>query len=243
MHETLKVFFSGIRRRHLPTLYRRSPLPAFFLAFLSLATAVSAAETEHKTGHSQLAHVFLRLYPNYTQVEASHCLCQTVKETPSISASPLCFKADSSSRIRLVLHKKDRLNAISLTICPETKKIGEIVIYSELLEQLVSPSEIAFVIAHEMAHLDAGHVLPPLGPTVLSHSQMEEIASIRRRWEHEADIRALDKIVDAGYSAKAPEDLLRRIDTANYPLKSAEYSNFYQHPDSPARLLAINRYS
>jgi predicted Zn-dependent protease len=97
-------------------------------------------------------------------------------------------------------------------------------ITSGMLDVVQHEDELAFIVAHELAHVDLGH-----GPSFLSGQRMKE-------WD--ADMRAVELLVAAGYDADAGVRLLNRIATAfgqrlhgiSHPSYKARAERLAKHP-------------
>lgn len=76
-----------------------------------------------------------------------------------------------------------------------------------LLEFTASQEELAFVLAHELAHHMLGHSVAY--PGFASSSPVQQAPVIR--WEHEADALAVNLLSNAGFDSKAGAELLTRL--------------------------------
>jgi hypothetical protein len=98
---------------------------------------------------------------------------------------------------------------------------GLIVLTSSLLNTITSPSELAFVLAHELAHLQHEHIPAPPVNLILTNEQEKHIDSIRRKWEIQADQEATRMLISAGYNPTHGAQLLKRLNrrVVHYPPK------------------------
>lgn len=149
----------------------------------------------------------------------------------------------------LVLPLKDA-NAF---IVPE----GYLLITEGLLERLRGQDEIAFVIAHELAHLVKGHprnletdptrlarlrteVEKGLGTSVVGTGLQLLVSAVAsyysREREREADAEAIRLMAKAGFDLDAARRVLERLDT-----KEGFFSWFRSHPFAAERLDIVNR--
>ena len=106
-----------------------------------------------------------------------------------------------------------------------------------LLDEISTSSELAFVLAHEMGHIELEHLAPVLSSALLTQTQLRRIAQVHQDWEIEADGFALKRILDAGYDPRAGIELLSRLELATEIDAEAEFSH---HPDPRSRMLLLN---
>jgi len=97
-------------------------------------------------------------------------------------------------------------------------------------------AEIAFVLAHEMAHIRLDHFAPSFPFAVLTSAQLEHIVEVRQDWEYAADGIATDAIANAGYARSAGLSILERI--SEFELSSQAMASS-SHPNLRDRLTAM----
>ena len=82
---------------------------------------------------------------------------------------------------------------------------------SELLRNVRNESELAFILAHEIAHIRGEHFPVAADGMILSDSVKAHIARVHRSWELEADQKAIADLKRANYSIASAVALLNRI--------------------------------
>ncbi|MCB0324463.1 MAG: M48 family metallopeptidase, partial [Bdellovibrionales bacterium] len=127
-------------------------------------------------------------------------------------------------------------NAYALEADSEHQSTPVIIVTKGLLDLLRSRDELAFVLAHEMAHLRREHFSPSFPLAVLTSRQLARIAAVHRRWEHEADRDALSDLRRAGYATEAALHVLERLESSN---ESEMLEQHGGHPSLQARIAAL----
>ena len=128
-------------------------------------------------------------------------------------------------------------NSYALPADSESGEPARIFLTRGLLEQIQSVDELAFVLAHESAHIRLNHFVPPLPLAILSAADLEHISAVRQGWEFEADRLALYDLKLAGMNASAASAALLRLER----FESVEVaSNSRNHPQLRRRLIALS---
>jgi predicted Zn-dependent protease len=165
----------------------------------------------------------------------------------------ICSRNDiDREKIKLHLVDKDEINAFAL---PD----NHIVVFSGLIEECQNEAELCGVLAHEMAHLEKGHIMEKLvkeiGLSVLlsmtsGNGNPEMIrqavkvltsSAYDRNLEMEADLAGADYLINAGIDPEAFANFMFRMaaDEKDIP------DQFYwvsTHPGSEERTQAILDY-
>lgn len=162
-------------------------------------------------------------------------------------------KANNIDKEKLKIHilKMDEINAFAL---PN----GHLIIYSGLILNADNQDELAGVISHELAHIELNHVMKKLvkeiGLSVLismttGNSGAEVItetarvlssSAFDRSLEKEADIKAVDYLINANLNPGAFADFLYKLSDND----GTEYLTWIStHPDSKERAEYIIEYS
>ncbi|MDZ7607365.1 MAG: M48 family metallopeptidase [Cyclobacteriaceae bacterium] len=123
----------------------------------------------------------------------------------------MCDKNDiDRDKIKVHLLFKDEVNAFAL---PD----GHLVIFSGLILESENPEELSGVIAHELAHIKLNHVMTKLmrevglsvllsmasgggGDMLRETAKMLSSTAFDRALEKEADIKAVDYLIEANIS-------------------------------------------
>lgn len=82
---------------------------------------------------------------------------------------------------------------------------------SGLLNLLQTESELAFVLAHEIAHLQNDHFSPHIPSLILTPEQLIHISLVHEDWEFVADRQALETLRAANYHPAESITLLERL--------------------------------
>ena len=164
-------------------------------------------------------------------------------------------KANKIDRSKLKIHvlDKDDINAFAL---PN----GHLFIYSGLILDSDNQEELAGVICHEIAHIELNHVMKKLvkeiglsvlismttgnsGAEVIKETaKMLSSSAFDRSLEKEADIKAVDYLVNANINPEPFANFLYKLsDTEHEAIKYLTWIN--THPDSKDRAEYIIKYS
>jgi predicted Zn-dependent protease len=145
----------------------------------------------------------------------------------------------------IILIKSKEVNAFAL---PGNK----VIIFSGLIESCSSEMELAGVIAHELAHLELGHVrkklIKQIGMTVVSAAIggqggaelaaviVEQLAgsAYDRSLEEEADLAALNYLIHAGLDPSGLAHFLKHMDDSSLSFDYLEWIS--THPNTGTRI-------
>jgi len=159
--------------------------------------------------------------------------------------SVLC-KVNNIDRDKIKLHLlvRDDVNAFAL---PD----GHLVIFSGLIQESGNPDELSGVIAHELAHIKLNHVMTKLmrevglsvllsmasgggGDMLKETAKMLSSTAFDRALEKEADIKAVDYLIEANISPEPFATFLFRLSGDTHALQ--KYIVWVStHPDSEER--------
>jgi len=177
-----------------------------------------------------------------------------IKSSIDSIVTKLCDKNNlDRSRIKLHLLDKDEINAFAL---PN----GHLVIYSGLILASENPEELSGVISHEVAHIELNHVMKKLikevglsmlismttnggGSEIIRETATTLSSSaFDRTLEKEADIKAIDYLIESNIDAEPFANFLYRL-SDNDP-KIVKYLSWTaSHPESKQRAEYIIEYS
>jgi beta-barrel assembly-enhancing protease len=163
--------------------------------------------------------------------------------------------ANKIDRSKLKIHvlNKDDINAFAL---PN----GHLIIYSGLILNSDNQEELAGVICHEIAHIELNHVMKKLvkeiglsvlismttgnsGAEVIKETaKMLSSSAFDRSLEKEADIKAVDYLVNANLNPEPFADFLYKLSDTEH--EATKYLTWIStHPDSKDRAEYIIEYS
>lgn len=193
-----------------------------------------------------LAGIFRRLYlkgqPStdraLTEDSESAILCSD-SETHAVLDSQMYLTGGDGELIAVAIGIIDdeNPNSYALPADIENGEPARIFLTRGLLEQIQSADELAFVLAHESAHIRLNHFVPPLPLAILSAADLEHISAVRQGWEFEADRLALYDLKLAGMNAGAAREALVRLER----FESLELApNIRNHPQLKTRLIALS---
>ncbi len=180
-----------------------------------------------------IEEVFSKLYPQYDIEQRERSMCSIE------SGEVISFVMRSASSANSFQYKKPRVeisivsdlypNAFTLKRNNDTQV--KIVLTVGLLQLVNNESELAFVLAHEMAHVRLEHFSPHVPFLILNSEQLSHIAFIHQSWEFEADREAVEVLNTAGFSAKKAVDLLERLASfdESFHSHSADATPFLRH--------------
>lgn len=156
-----------------------------------------------------------------------------------------------AEEIRVYVLKNKQINAFAMPG-------KQLVIYSGLIDETKNQYELAGVIAHELAHIKLGHIkkklIKELGlSTLLSVSGGVEGAQLAkemvkllsstaydRKQEEEADLQAVNYLINTGVSPAYLTDFLERLSKRELPGQMC-FSWISDHPDTKERIDYIRR--
>lgn len=164
-------------------------------------------------------------------------------------------RANKIDRNKLKIHvlNKDDINAFAL---PN----GHLIIYSGLILNSDNQEELAGVICHEIAHIELNHVMKKLvkeiglsvlismttgnssGEVIKETAKMLSSSAFDRSLEKEADIKAVDYLVNANVNPEPFADFLYKLSDSEH--EAIKYLTWIStHPDSKDRAEYIIEYS
>jgi predicted Zn-dependent protease len=122
--------------------------------------------------------------------------------------------AETGGRLEVTVEllDSDQVNAAAL---PD----GRLLVNRGLLALARSEAELAFVLAHEIGHVVAGHARqgaarPPVDPAIAGVAEVQAEAEFNRGQEREADRIGIDALAGAGFDPAAAPAFLARFGTA-----------------------------
>lgn len=155
--------------------------------------------------------------------------------------------------IKVHIFENEEINAFAL---PN----GHLVIYTGLITSAANPEELSGVICHEIAHIELKHVMKKLvkeiglstlisltagngGTQIIKESaKMLSSSAFDRTLEKEADIKAVDYLVNAKINPAPYADFLYKL-ASSEDEASAYWQWLSTHPDSKERSEYIVEYS
>jgi len=216
----------------LPT--RSLALPEYVSLSLNLHSPLQTDFSYSPTASSmqgEIEAVFSRLYPQYGmhQVATLMCVARSEEVLPFVMDS--MFSQTSvrykQPRVEITLTSDVYPNAYALPHPSEKNNGVEIVLTAGLMRLVSNESELAFILAHEMAHLRLEHFSPHVPFLILNSEQLARIALIHQNWELEADREALEVLETAGFNGLAAVSLLERLAAADE--SHTHTSSFFRH--------------
>lgn len=147
-----------------------------------------------------------------------------------------------SAGIKVHLVRKDEINAFAL---PDR----HLVIYTGLIKFCDSPEELCGVVSHEIAHIELEHVMQKLAKevglsvlvsttgtgseTIKKAAKVLSSTAFDRRMEKEADIKAVEFLLNARIHPEPFSEFLSKMADKNPKMKN--YTWLSTHPDSDKR--------
>lgn len=164
--------------------------------------------------HNSYRHIFgvlQKLYPNSSLVfscrqKGSSPTAEIVLNIMTSSNSPICKEP-----LEILVSDSLTANAMAFRANALEREPARIVISKGLMSLLHSESELAFVLAHEIAHIRREHFSPDLPLAMLTPKQLERINKTHDDWEHIADKEALRLLESRVFDPFSSTRLLRRI--------------------------------
>ena len=152
------------------------------------------------------------------------------------------LKKDKKSRseLRFYTLKSNSVNAFST-------EQGIVFVTTGLMSQVTSEAQIAYILAHEIAHYLEHHVIESFGyKTKNRRKSIEQMSIYSKDKELEADMKGLEMYKTAGYSK---DEIIPTFDVLMYsylPFDEIDISlSYFQHSDSlflPSRLFPDKKY-
>jgi Zn-dependent protease with chaperone function len=178
----------------------------------------------------EIVEVFLRLYSahdaeavDYSVGALGICILFNAQFSKEVSSVELCINDQSDPNAFALPPEKGSQQA---TIC----------LSRSLLATLTTLGELAFVLAHETAHIIQDHFEPHIGGLLLSAAQIEHIKKTRAAWELEADYMAVQQLQKSGFSTRAAFQTLQNFTTSDLS-PTSEHLVF--HPQLTYRLALL----
>jgi len=166
----------------------------------------------------------------------------------------ICSKNNiNRETIKVHIIIKDDINAFAMPG-------GHLVVYSGLITASDNPDELAGVLAHEISHIELGHVMKKLikevglsvlismtsgngsGETIKQVSKILSSSAFDRKLEKEADISAVEYMINANINPEPLAEFLYKL-AENKKDKTSYESWLSTHPDSKKRAEYILAYS
>lgn len=169
-----------------------------------------------------VADVFLTLYPAYRPTSDGSCELSSIADSSIADDSSATFlfyslAAKNLSTITLTILDDPRPNAYAIDSAHSASGASELFLTKGLLELMTSRAALAFVIAHEMAHLELDHFAPDFSLLVLTASQEQRVRRIHEDWELTADRRAAQILRKTGFDNREAIDFLRLLGSCGNP--------------------------
>ena len=192
-----------------------------------------------------LGDVIQELYPAYRlSVAAETCSPLSLVEEklllPALKGRTQFYTTNSSlPPVELHILASEKPNAFALPAEEDSEQASaQIFISQGLLNRLNARNELAFVLAHEMAHITKNH-FPILPPFILTGRQLEHIEKTHHRWEFEADESAMQVLSERNMKLESPRILFERLTEAEATEKSHSGS-VATHPSAEERVAALS---
>jgi predicted Zn-dependent protease len=225
----------------------------FFLTWfvLNKVNWMSLFQVEHltKTTEEKLGELFWDTFSS-SEEEADAPVVQEILDS---LLARICTSNDiDKTRIKLHVLKKDEVNAFTL---PDR----HLVIYSGLITDSDNEAELCGVISHELAHMELDHVMKKLikevglsvlvsmttgrgGSDAISEAaRMLSSTAYDRTMEKEADIMAVDFMIQAGIEPEPFADFLYKLAEDQSDIER-HLSWISTHPDTKERAEYIVEY-
>ncbi len=173
----------------------------------------------------------------------NHKVCSSPKSEELLNKILMHLKTNTTDidEIKITIINKNEINAVALPG-------NEIIIYSELLQCANNPSEIAGVLAHEIAHIEKKHVMKAiiqkLGIRIFLNSILQTTIdlsflfdlSYSRKVEEEADSFALKILEENNINPNALANFFEKNKTDNSNSNSKILNYFSTHPSTSERI-------
>jgi len=213
-----------------------APLIPISVEHQTWGTQQSIDSQPFKAELHSLAKIFQQIFGTYRV--STEAICSNREYKIAEARSLLLFSSyRSSSIVEIHLLENKSVNAFALSTGSADNRTAQIIITTGLLKQITTPSEMAFVLAHEMGHILSRHISPTGYTGLFTQSQLSHIAEVHRGWEFEADIFAIERIKHAGFSSGAAHNLLNRLSSSAPASTVPDY--LQRHPSSQLRVLTL----
>lgn len=181
--------------------------------FCLITLLLSSSDFAFAISSESLPQVFTKLYPEYT--------------LNSYETDKWIFKSvDCKLKLKIIDAKSLRNSYAYLS----KNRVRNILVTRELLNELENIEELAFLLAHEMSHLDFEHyALPNFSAYVFSEEQKKKISEHLQNLELQADNMARYVVKKSGF------DLEKSLSLLEKKFKN-ELGFFEQHPQPEFRI-------
>lgn len=222
-------------------------LPYFALTQIDWLTLLKIEETKKNT-EEKLGDLFWDIYRD---VEKEYRNEDVYKTVDSILTRICKENRIERKKIQLHLLEKSDVNAFALPG-------NHLVIFTGLIAEAESPEELAGVVAHEVAHLQLNHVMRKLVKEVglatlvgmvtggknrqaISTAHDLSRTAFDRKFEKEADLRAVDYMIAADINPQPFADFLFKM--SKHSGSQALEAWLSTHPESAERADYVLEYS
>ena len=207
-----------------------------FSILLFLAAAfLPAAQAQESDNYQKIESVFKNLYPDYSLKSKLSNSQNTSMLFQAESINSDCSNnfavQHDLNEVKLEIRHDPRIIAYALA----TAKPVKLVISSGLVSKLDTESQLAFILAHEMAHLIQGHVSLDLEDILFTQKQLQHIHRTRQQWELDADSLAHSHLQKSGYSTDAIPEVLQILSNSSDRVTHKMHG---LHPENARRLAA-----
>lgn len=231
-----------------------SLIALFFALWFALAqidwVSIFHVEKVTDTTEKKLGELFWEIFQKSDDINDNPVINNTIDSL----VTKIC-EANQLDQTQIKLHvlNKDDINAFAL---PD----GHLVVYTGLLANADNAEEVAAVLGHEIAHIQLKHVMKKLvrevglsmlismttgnGGTemIKETAKMLSSSAFDRGLEKEADIKAVDYLIEANINPEPFADFLYKLaDTEGEAMKYLTWMR--THPDSKERAEYIIEYA
>jgi hypothetical protein len=193
-----------------------------------------------------LVKTFILLYPNYSLSFYDSCPIAPTTSGQLNENEAIAFYSVSARipTIEIKLIKDVELNAYTKFSNYYPQRQAQIYLTDALLKEFSFASEIAFVLAHEMEHLERNLIVPDLDGFMLSTKQLERLKSIHEDWEYQADSAAIKKVLASGLNGKNAVSFLEKLTRRLHKHQHADEHKFLtMHPSLDLRIEALKDFN
>lgn len=201
----------------------------FFAALvLGINTPSSSADESRKLCNpsnswiSKVEQTWLKLFPEYEVAKYN-------QQEIVFTLPPTRLAAQSPKQLQISFLDNGKANAFAT---PPTNVGAKIILTSGLMTQLSSCEELAFVLAHEMSHINNDHFAPDISALILPQSLIEKMVRIHHDWELIADKDAAERLQAKGIDNHYALSLLGKLSKLEEQTRPAW---IHWHPDISER--------
>ena len=211
-------------------------LQVFTVCFLTYGFVLISVQTPAAAADSEVPHpALLELQEAVSKLFPNHKL--EIRHLGENKSYVLIDELADIGPVRIELKLSEKPNAFAIPAYRSKSGAAQIILTTALKNLLINKSELAFVIAHELAHLREDHFSPDLPAITLTSSQLEKIVRVHQGWEMTADKEAVEMLYRRGLDARAGLHLLGRLDQFETKDKLAAERS---HPAISERLNRLN---